>query len=58
MHNFMSTLGYDYKMSLNEKKITTAEKYAADMPTWPGKRKCGTERRDYYSESWTIDERE
>ena len=37
MHNFMSTLGYDYKMSLNEKKITTAEKYAADMPTWPAK---------------------
>ena len=33
----MSTLGYDYKMSLNEKKITTAEKYAADMPTWPAK---------------------
>lgn len=35
MHNFMSTLGYDYEMSLDEEKITTAEKYAADMPVWP-----------------------
>lgn len=35
MHNFMETLGYDYEMSLDEKKIATAEKYAADMPVWP-----------------------